>query len=184
MCTGTSGTCNGLAQSIIDLVPVLNDKFLANLTNADIYTNLWYAQGAPGSKDCTQQALLVDSGKTLNSQTHPDRTRWTRAALLWNVVRSQDVEAASSMQKFVQKLPWSNLGSDGPTDSDASAFISTFAGYTYNFAKQTISQPSTSFVNQGQPISAQIARVGQKAQSALDRIYTYALGEQGFLCFQ
>lgn len=119
----------------------------------------------------------MDTGRSLSAQSYPDRTRWTQAALLWNIVQSQDVEAADSMQKFVQKLPWSDLGGDGPTDAQESTFTSTFAGYTYNFAKQAISQPSATFINQGQPPSAQIARVGQKAQAALDRMYGYALGE-------
>lgn len=176
VCTSTSGTCNGLAQSIIDLVPVLNDKFSSSYTNADVYTSLWYAQGTTGSKDCSEQALLVDTGKSLSAQTYPERVKWTRAALLWNIVQSQDVEAANSMRKFVQKLPWSDLGNDGPIDAQpSSTFTSTFAGYTYNFAKQEVSQPSTTFINQGQPLNAQIARVGQKAQAALDRMYSYAL---------
>lgn len=167
-----------MAQSIIDLVPVLNDKFSSSYTNADVYTSLWYAQGTTGSKDCSEQALLVDTGKSLSAQTYPERVKWTRAALLWNIVQSQDVEAANSMRKFVQKLPWSDLGNDGPIDAQpSSTFTSTFAGYTYNFAKQEVSQPSTTFINQGQPLNAQIARVGQKAQAALDRMYSYALGE-------
>ncbi|KAJ3547588.1 hypothetical protein NMY22_g1587 [Coprinellus aureogranulatus] len=174
VCTGTSGTCNGLAQSIIDLIPLVNDNFLSNFTNSDVYTSFWYAQGTTGTKDCSEQAWLLDTGKSLSVQTYPSRTRWTQAALLWNVVQSQDIEEASSMQKFVSKLPWSDLGDDGPTDAQASIYTSTFAGYTYNFAKQTVSQPSTTFVDGGQPLNAQIARVGAKALATLDRMYTYA----------
>ncbi|RXW24788.1 hypothetical protein EST38_g1099 [Candolleomyces aberdarensis] len=175
VCT-SSAPCNGLAQNILDLVPTINQQFSSNFTNAEVYNSLWFAKGTTGQKDCSAQSLLVDTGNVLNSESYPNRTLWAQAALLWNVVQTQDTDPADTMQKFVQGLPWSDLGSsDGPTDSKADSFTSTIAGYTYNFAAQTLSRPSTSFVNQGRPSDSQASRVGPKAQTVLDRMYTFAL---------
>lgn len=147
-----------------------------------MYNSLWFAQGSTGLKDCSEQSLLVDTGKGLNSGSYPNRTLWAQATLLWNVVQTQDMDAADTMQKFVQGRRWSDLGSnDGPTDANADSFtLTNVGGYTYNFAAQTITQPSTSFINQGQPLNSQISRAGAKATTALDRMYTFALGRLPF----
>ncbi|KAF6766289.1 hypothetical protein DFP72DRAFT_953283 [Ephemerocybe angulata] len=175
-CTASGSQCNGLAQSIVNLIPTVNDKFSTNFTEADIYTSLWLAQGAPVRKDCADQAQLIDTGASLTADTQPERTGWAQAALLWHAIQSQDTVTAARMQTFVRQLPWSDLGTgDGPSDTNASAFTSSFAGYSYNFAAQTVSQPPTTFLKQGQANDVQNARAGPKAQAALDRMYTYAL---------
>lgn len=180
MCTSGASQCNGLAQSIVEMIPVMNEKFAGNFTNSDVYSSLWLTQGTTGKRDCTSQAWLIDTGKDLTAQSQPQRRQWTQAALLWHIVRSQDVTVASTMQKFVRERRWADLGADGATATSAAAFTSTFAGYSYNFAGMTVSEPSTTFVSQGVPLAAQAERVGPKARNALNRIYTYALGELRF----
>jgi hypothetical protein len=133
--------------------------------------------GSQGSS-CASQALLLDAGNSLDQSTFPNRTQWTQAALLWNALQTQDSVAALDLQKFVQGLPWKLLkGPDGPvSDAHLTGFSITASGYTFNFASQTVSQPTGSFVTLGQPPSSQIQKVGQNALAALDRMYTYAQG--------
>jgi hypothetical protein len=50
------------------------------------------------------------------------------------------------------------------------------SGFIFDFAAQTVTQPSVPFVISGAPTSAQIAQVGSTASSALDRMYSFAQG--------
>lgn len=107
----------------------------------------------------------------------PNRTQWAQSALLWNLVQSQDIQAVSVMQKFVVGANWKQLGSlDGPVP-DSVSFSTTVSGFKFNFAAQEVTQPSASFVASGEPTYAQIAQVGSTAMSALDRMYSFAIGE-------
>ncbi|KAF8974019.1 hypothetical protein BDZ97DRAFT_1648312 [Flammula alnicola] len=173
VCTSTSG-CNGLAQNVIDLLPVVNQEFSTNITSSSAYSSIWMMQGSPTTGSCASQALLVDVGSGLDQKTYPNRTQWTQAALLWNAVQTQDMNSAQKMKNFVQALPWKNIaGADGPVEAD-SAFSTTISGFTYNFASQSLTEPPASFVTLGQPTNAQIAKVSAGTQATLDRMYSYA----------
>lgn len=175
MCT-SSTNCNGLAQAIINLIPIVNREFSVNLTSASTYSNIWLMQGSPTTNDCASQALLLDVGPDINQLTSPNRTQWVRAAMLWNAVQTQDIDASQKMTDFVQSRSWNTLNNtDGPVNADPS-FSTTIAGFTYNYAAQTVTQPSATFVGLGQPSNEQISRVSSVAQSTLDRMYTYAQG--------
>ncbi|KAG5648073.1 hypothetical protein DXG03_007108 [Asterophora parasitica] len=146
VCTSPlSGQCDGLAQNIVDLIPAMNQLFSVNLTSNAAYNRIWLAQGAvPGS--CASQSLLTDVAPALTSQNIAE---WAQAALLWNLVESQDLKATTTLQKFIQS-------------------------YTFNFASREVTQPSISFVAVGQPTAAQLSNVEPVARSALDRMYSFA----------
>lgn len=134
-------------------------------------------EGSPATSNCASQALLVDVGNGISHATYPNRTQWAQAAMLWNALQTQDTVASQNMKKFVQSLPWSQLNSaDGPVNTASSTFSTTIAGFSYNFASQTITEPPASFVTLGQPTNAQISQVSTNALSTLNRMYTYAQG--------
>lgn len=175
-CVCTSSTqCNGLAQSIVDLLPIVNREFNMNFTSPSAYSSIWMMQGSTTGSNCASQALVLDVGNGINETSYPNRTQWVQAALLWNALQTQDIDSSQKMQKFVQSLPWKTLGdADGPVDGDP-AFVTTISGFSYNFASQILSQPPASFITLGQPANAQIARVSSGAQVTLDRMYSFAL---------
>jgi len=167
VCTFPSpGPCGGLAQNIVDLIPSVNRYFSANFTNNSVYDKLRLLQGSV-SADCATQSVLVDV--PLINETLSNMTHWAQAALLWNLVESQDINATRTLQQFIQDAPWDYA-------SDASTFLTTVSGYTFNFVAQQVTQPNVSFVAVGQPTAAQLSRVGPTASSALDRMYSYAQG--------
>ncbi|KAF8168004.1 hypothetical protein B0H34DRAFT_41501 [Crassisporium funariophilum] len=174
VCT-SSARCDPLAKSIIDLLPVVNQQFTTNITSTSAYNNIWMMQGSPTGVNCASQALLVDVGNKLQQQAFPNRTQWAQAAMLWNAIQTQDMDASESMQQFVQNVPWEKLNDmDGPVSNQEAAFSTTVSGFTFNLASQTVTQPSASFVTLGQPSNAQIARVSSEAQTTLDRMYSFA----------
>ncbi|KAG6832433.1 hypothetical protein H0H92_001479, partial [Tricholoma furcatifolium] len=169
VCTSSQpGQCDGLAQNIIDLVPSLNQIFLTNLTTNDVYNNIWLAQGST-SGNCESQSVLVDVGPALTSQISTNITQWAQTALLWSIVESQDPTATTALQKFIQHAPWQALDT-----SNSSFFTTTVYGNIFDFATQEVTQPNVSFVAIGQPTNAQLSQLGSTAQSALDRMYSYA----------
>ncbi|KAK0198356.1 hypothetical protein F5146DRAFT_1100074 [Armillaria mellea] len=168
MCTSSvTGSCNGLAQNIVDLTPTMNKLF-------DTDHTLNY--GLPQGNDCSVQSLLVDVAPALTMSKSPNRTEWAQAAILWNVVESQDVSSAKDLRDFAKDAPWSEANqADGPVSDDAGSFAVTESGFTFNFATQSISQQAVSFITGGQPTDEQISRVGGTALSALNRMYSFAL---------
>ncbi|KAK7694809.1 hypothetical protein QCA50_001997 [Cerrena zonata] len=174
VCTPTpSGQCNQVAQSLLDLLPTLNDSFSLSFTPSSLSTAIWQAQGAPGN-DCSKQALLVDVS-ALDNSTSPNRLRWTQTALLWDLVQSENVADVNTLQKFVNKAPWTSLSSsDGATTESASQFTTTVSGYQFNFAAQTVTPPSGTFTDIGQPSQDQISRTNDVSRAALDRMYSFA----------
>jgi hypothetical protein len=123
---------------------------------------------------------LADIGNSNGEHLYPNRTQWAQAALLWNAIQTQDRDAAGQLQRFVQKIPWTSLGTtDGPVSAVADSeqrFSTTVAGFTFDFASQTVTEPSASFVTLGQPTIAQISRVNSQTQTILDRMYAFAQG--------
>ena len=179
VCT-SSVTCNGLAKVVVDLMPIVNQNFATNISLTSAYNSLWIMQGSPTTSNCASQALLADIGNANNEHLYPNRTQWAETALLWNAIQTQDMGAAGKLQQFVQKISWTSLGTtDGPVSTVADSdqrFSTTVAGFTFNFASETVTQPSASFVTLGQPTNAQISRVSSKAQTTLDRMYAFAQG--------
>jgi len=128
------------------------------------------------SNDCAAQARVVDVAPALDSQTVPNRTEWAQGALLWSFVLSQNASAVGELGDFISQAPWSNLPGDGPVTGGLPKFSTTQLGFTFDFAAQTVSEPSVSFVTDGQPSSTQLAEVGSTARTALDRMYSFASG--------
>ncbi|KAG7099311.1 hypothetical protein E1B28_001169 [Marasmius oreades] len=171
----TAGSCNALASAVIDAIPLMNDAFSTNYTLSSTYNSLWLAHAATSSSDCGSQALLIDAAPGLKFVDSPNRTQWARSALLWTVLQTQDVQVVQNMQKALQNAPWSSVGSsDGVVEDKKNAFSTSASGFTFNFASQTVTQPSVTFVNNGQPSNAQIGRVGGASLDALNRMYSYA----------
>ena len=179
VCTSSDG-CNGLAQAIVDLIPMVNQNFATSISLTSAYNSLWIMQGTPATSNCASQALLADIGKGNDEDLYPNHTQWAQTALLWNAIQTEDIDAAGQLQRFVQKIPWTSLGtSDGSASTVADSepgFSTTVAGFVFNFASQTVTPPSASFVTLGQPTNAQISRVSSQTQSTLDRMYTFAQG--------
>jgi hypothetical protein len=178
VCTSSAG-CNGLAQAVVDLIPMINQNFATNISLTSAYNSLWIMQGSPTTSNCASQALLADIGDGNNENLYPNHTQWAQTALLWNAIQTEDVDAAGQLQQFVQKIPWTSLGTDGPVSTvvdSEQGFSTTVAGFIFNFASQTVTPPSASFVTLGQPTNAQISRVSSQTQSTLDRMYAFAQG--------
>ncbi|KAK0208253.1 hypothetical protein DFS33DRAFT_426265 [Desarmillaria ectypa] len=177
VCTSSvTGSCNALAQNIVDLTPRMNGLFDTDHTLNYVYNSLWLTLGTTSGSDCSAQSLLVDVAPALTMSDSPNRTEWARAAILWNLVESQNVSSTKDLRDFAKDAPWSETSQlDGPVSDDASAFAVTASGFTFNFATQSISQPAVSFVNNGQPTNEQISRVSDTALSALNRMYSFAL---------
>lgn len=179
VCTSSAG-CNGLARAVVDLMPMVNQNFATNISLTSAYNSLWIMQGSPTTSNCASQALLVDIGNGNDENLYPNHIQWAQTALLWNAIQTEDVDAAGQLQQFVQKIPWTFLGTtDGPVSTIANSkreFSTTVAGFIFNFASQTVTPPSASFITLGQPTNAQISRVSSRTQSTLDRMYSFAQG--------
>ncbi|KAF9460796.1 hypothetical protein BDZ94DRAFT_1323782 [Collybia nuda] len=171
VCTSSvSGRCDGLAQNLVDLIPALNRFAHANFTSSVVYKSIWLAQGAMPGRNCASQSRLVDVAPALTPQLFPEQMAWAQTALLWNIVESQNISAVCALRKFIQEAPWKNLESVNPA-----AFSIIVSGYIFNFATQQVTTPSQSFIDQGQPTSAQISQVGPVAGPTLNRMYGFAV---------
>lgn len=156
----------------------MNTLFDVNYTPNSVAAVMFTAFGSPVNSDCRQQAIIVDVAPGLSSSTHPNRTTWAQAALLWSFVRSQNTSEVAKLQDFVQGADWSSLSSgDGPVSTSSSTFETTVLGYTFDFAAQTVAPPETSFEADGQPSSSQISQVSDVGETVLDRMYGFAHGE-------
>ncbi len=177
VCTSSNTSqCNPLAQSLVSLIPFVNDQFDSKITPATVVNALSSSGVSALSSDCAAQARVVDVSPALDSQIVPNRTEWAQAALLWSFVLSQNASSVGNLRDFISKTHWSGLPRDGPVTGFSSKFSMTELGFIFDFAAQTISEPSVSFVTDGQPSSAQLAEVGSTALAALDRMYSFASG--------
>ncbi|TFY79265.1 hypothetical protein EWM64_g4747, partial [Hericium alpestre] len=136
---------------------------------------MFAVQGAPVNGNCAAQANVIDVAPGLDSTTSLNRTQWAQSALLWSFVKSQDPTSVKKLQSFVVLAKWSSLSAaDGPVQDSSSGFETTLLGFTYDFAGQTLLEPQVSFQTDGQPSNAQVAQVSSTANSALDRMYSFA----------
>lgn len=185
VCTATSGSsCKPLAKSLFDLVDAVNTLFVANFSASSLSDALFDAQGQPTGNACGKQAVLVDVAPGLDSVAFPNRTKWAQSAILWNLGMSVNIGATTSLQKFVSSAAWSTLGSqDGSVSTGNQKFAVNASGFTFDFAAQTVSPIRTSFQQDANPGSAQLSEVSVTAGTALDRMYSFALGKiTSFLC--
>lgn len=176
VCTSSAGQCNPLAQSLVSLIPTVNTQFNANFTPETVADAMSTSGVSALSYDCAAQAQVVDVSPALDSQSMPNRTGWAQSALLWTFVLSQNTSSVGQLRNFVSKAHWKSLTGDGPVTGSSSEFSTTQLGHTFDFAAQTISEPSVSFVTDGQPSNAQLAEVDYTAHAALDRMYSFASG--------
>lgn len=171
------GQCTRVAKSLVDLIDETNTLFNSNLTTDFVSDALWQASVIPSGTTCADQANLIDVAPALDEQTSPNRTKWAQSALLWNLALSENVTATQQLQTFVLDADWQSLGtSDGPTTNASSKFATQVSGFNFDFAAQTIQVPSVTFKSEGQPTSHQIGQTSATAESALDRMYSFALG--------
>lgn len=156
---------------LVDLVPTMNRLFSTNFSPNDVYLWVWTTQGTVTTENCASQATLVDVGASVALRNFPNRTQWAESALLWDL---QSLNS-SGLQDFVVNAPWAMLTVDGPTNfTNASVFSAVASGYQFDFASQTITVPSISFLTDGAPASAQAAQVASTVP--LDRMYSFAAG--------
>lgn len=173
-----SGTCAApLAKALDSLVPVVSQLFVTNITSQALALVLWESQGIPTTSNCAFQANLVDVGSVLDGNLSPNRTQWAQAALLWTLFQTSDVNATQFLQTQVKSLPFGSLNSKDGIESDSSGGFSVLSsGYIYDFANQTVAAPPVTFIGDASPSPQQLSRVNSVAQSALDRMYSFANG--------
>lgn len=155
----------------------MNSLFQANYSLPGVYTAMWNLHGTSTGRDCSAQSNIADVSKVLAASDVSNRTQWAAAALLWNAVQSQDLDATASLQAFIHGAPWSNIEStDGPVADDDDKFLGSASGFNFDFAMQTVSQDAVDYKDKGQPSNTQISRVDDVASAALNRMYSVALG--------
>jgi hypothetical protein len=177
VCTPQTGQseCTPVAASLINMLPMVNSLFSANMSQSDVATSVFATFGR--TTNCASQALVIDVATALDAGVVPNRTAWAQSALMWSFVLSASPTAVSQLQNFVRSADWASVNSvDGPIPGASSRFSTTQLGFTFDFAGQTISPPSVSFTTAGQASSAQLGRLTSNTSAALDRIYTYATG--------
>ncbi|TDL28366.1 hypothetical protein BD410DRAFT_218024 [Rickenella mellea] len=175
VCTSAGvGQCNQLAQSLVDLIPTVNEIFTANFTPASMSNAVWNAQGSPVGSLCAQQALLVDVAPGLQVALSPNRTAWAQAAILWNVALSADLSATLALRTFAAKAPWTSLLTmDGPLQNSTPTFQTTQSGFVFDFGAQTVTPPDFSFQTDGTLNPDQLVELGPIATQALNRMYSF-----------
>ncbi|KAI9445303.1 hypothetical protein H4582DRAFT_907061 [Lactarius indigo] len=173
-CVCVSTQCDVLAQSLVNLIPIVNDQFHANFTPAVVANAMSSSRASALSSDCAAQARVIDVSPTLDSQTFPNRTAWAQSALLWSFVLSQNTSSVRRLRDFITKADWKSLTGDGAVAGQSSKFSTTQLGYVFDFAAQSISEPIVSFIPDGQPSSSQLAEMSNTARTTLDRMYTFA----------
>jgi hypothetical protein len=178
VCTSSASQCNPLAQSLVSLIPFVNNHFNANFTPETVADAMSASSASALSDDCAAQARVVDVSPALDSQTVPNRAEWAQGALLWSFVLSQNTSSVGQLRNFISKAHWKSLPGDSPVTGLSSKFSTTQLGYVFDFAAQTISEPSVSFVTDGQPSNTQLAEVDSTSRAALDRMYSFASGER------
>jgi hypothetical protein len=179
VCTSNvSGRCDAVARTIVDLVPRMNTLFSVNFTASNVSLTLWDLLGDP-LQDCSKQALLIDVAPGLAAASSPNRTEFSRAAILYSLMETESLNITTQLRSFVAKADFSKLaGQDGPVldDGKAVGLISGADGFLYNFASMTLRPPSVSWKANSQATGNQISRVNSIVDSVLDRMYSFSTG--------
>ena len=174
-CASTTGQCHPLAQGILQLIPDVNAIFTTNFTPTTVSSAIFNAQGNSADGTCTQQAVLIDTAPGLDSDVSPSRTKWARAALLWNLVLSEDTRATNALQTFILRTDWSVLTpQDGVAEDNSGRFRTIQSGYLFDFAAQTVNAINKTFTDNGRITEVQAARVSYVSGNALNRMFSIA----------
>jgi hypothetical protein len=156
----------------------MNTLFSVNFTASNVSLTLWDLLGDP-INDCSKQALLIDVAPGLAVASSPNRTEFSRAALLYSLMETESLNTTAQMRSFIANADFSKLaGQDKPVMADEAAVGLTFGadGFLYNFASMTFRPPSISWKVNSQVTGDQISRVGSIVDSVLDRMYSFATG--------
>lgn len=156
----------------------MNTVFNVNFTSSNISLILWDLLGDP-LNDCSKQALLIDVAPGLAVASSPNRTEFSRAAILYNLLETESLNTTARMRSFIANANFSKLATqDRPVGDSEAAVGLTFSagGFLYNFASMTFSPPSISWKDNSQATDDQINRVGPVVNSVLDRMYSFAAG--------
>jgi hypothetical protein len=156
----------------------LNDRLSTNLTISTVYKGFWTIQGGVQGvqgASCASQVSSIDVN-AIDYQHHPNRTQWAQVALLWTLVKTLDTDPGKQLQNFISKAPWEQLqSSDGPVSSAGSSFTTSAAGFSYDFAAQTITALPATFATEGHPSDTQVNKVDNRVRPSLDYVYSYAV---------
>jgi hypothetical protein len=160
---------------LIDLIPTANSVFGLNLTSNSLALQLGDLQGQP-TGGCTSQAVLVDVSPALNQVASPRRTEWTRTAILYNLLRTCDLDATEAFRSSVASANFGSL-EDTPLEAEPTDLKFEVSGFEVDVAAMTFSAKALSWSNDSAADSVQVQRVGLFAGHALDRMYSFALGK-------
>ncbi len=156
----------------------MNNIFSVNFTTSNVSLTLWDLLGDP-LNDCSKQALLIDVAPGLAAALSPNRTEFSRAAILYSLMETESLDTTAQMRSFIANANFSELASqDGPVEDDGAAVGLTFGadGFLYNFASMTFRPPSISWKDNSQVTGDQMSRVGSIVDSVLDQMYSFATG--------
>lgn len=133
------------------------------------------AQGNSADGTCVQQAVLIDTAPSLDKRSSPSRARWAQAALLWNLVLSEDTGATNALRTFINRTDWSALGTqDGIVEDSSGRFRTIQSGYMFDFAAQQISPISKTFTDNSRVTEEQAARVSYISGNVLNNMFSIA----------
>ncbi|CAG7847689.1 SubName: Full=Uncharacterized protein {ECO:0000313/EMBL:CCA67843.1} [Serendipita indica DSM 11827] len=175
VCTSkVAGRCSPVAQGLLDLLPSVNQLFNINATEDNLALTLWDLQGQPASS-CASQAVLVDVAPALNQTTSPNRTEWARAAILYNLLQTVDLDSTARLRKSVSQADFSKLpGNDGPVTGDSLRIVFESSGFMFDFASMSFLPGAVEWKEDSGVNQTQAGRVGFVADRALDRMYSFS----------
>ena len=155
----------------------MNRLFNVNATEDGLALTLWDLQGQPASS-CASQAILVDVAPALNQTTSPNRTDWARAAILYNLLQTVDLNSTAHLRESVSKADFSRMQkSDGPVAGDSQRIVFESSGFMFDFASMTFLPGAVDWKEDSGVNQNQAARVGFVADRALDRMYSFSSGK-------
>jgi hypothetical protein len=146
-----------------------------NLTSSSLAVQLWELQGQP-TGGCTTQAVLVDVSPALNQTASPKRTEWTRTAVLYNLLRTYDLQGTETFRSSISSANFRSL-QDTPLDTLPTNPKFAAAGFEVDVAAMTFSAKALSWSSDSAADTAQVQRVGVFAGHTLDRMYSFASGK-------
>lgn len=180
ICTSAiEGRCDPVAKSLIDLIVPTNEYFGINITAGSLGLKLLDLKGDTQG-DCSSQAKLVDVAPALSTLSFPRRTEWGRAALLYTLLQTEDLDALEKFRSAVAGSDFRSLSQDTPVVGPSRMTIQS-SGFLFNFAAMNFAPVAISWKDNSQASATQISRVGDAAGNALDRMYSFATGEYSYL---
>ncbi|KAG8905704.1 hypothetical protein FRB99_008418 [Tulasnella sp. 403] len=170
VCTSSGAVCNPLAVAVRDIIQQTNSLINTAYTPASVALTMWDIQGSPVGGNCLQQAILLDVNPVNADDKH---AKWTKSAVLWAVLQSQDLNAALQLRQYVNKLNFAS-GSNPPGTSGLKPFQIESSGLILDFQQMTIVAPPVTWRGDASPSDAQISSMTSALETVLDRFYTSA----------